>query len=129
MKNFAVVLRISLALSTLTATATLLAYALGLLPDQNKLELISRAKFTEALAIQLISATSHNDFVVIKDTIKSVVERNEQVNSIAIKKADGSVLAASESHDNFWVPSDGQSSSPTQINVPILDGKNTLGIH
>ncbi|MCP4182167.1 MAG: sensor domain-containing diguanylate cyclase, partial [Hyphomicrobiales bacterium] len=127
MKNFYVVLRISLALSTLTATATLLAYALGLIPDHNKLELAARAKFTEALAIQLISAISHNDFVVIKDTIKSVVGRNNQVRSIAIKKADGSVLAASESHDKFWIPTDDQTSSPTQINVPILKGKENWG--
>ena len=114
-------IQISLGLLSLTLSLILIAYAVGLVPNEDQGALEVRAKISENLAIQLASLASRNDAGAIKDTIASVIGRNRDVLSIAIRGADGKVLVASEGHASQWtLPADGKSTA-TQIQVPLLN--------
>src|SRR5438045_7655782 len=105
-------LQISLGLLSLTLSLILIAYSLGLIPSEDRLALELRAKISENLAIQLASLAGRNDAAAIKDTIASVLSRNNEVVSIAIRGADGKVLVESENHTSQWKePADGASTA------------------
>jgi diguanylate cyclase (GGDEF)-like protein len=113
--------QISMGLLTLTLSLILVAYSVGLLPNEEKAALETRARISEGLAIQLASLASRNDEAAIKDTIAFVLSRNGDVLSIAVRGVDGKVLVGSDNHDTFWLePPDGKS-TPTHMQVPLLN--------
>jgi diguanylate cyclase (GGDEF)-like protein/PAS domain S-box-containing protein len=113
--------QISLGLLSLMLSLILIAYSIGLVPNEDKAALEVRARISENLAIQLASLAGRDDAAAIKDTIASVLSRNNDVLSIAIRGADGKMLVASENHASQWVePVDGKSTA-TQIQIPLLN--------
>ena len=120
-------LQISLGLLSLTLSLILIAYALGLIPNEDKLALEVRARISENLAIQLASLAGRNDAIAIKDTIASVVSRNNDVLSIAIRGADGRLLVASENHASQWIEAADGKSTATHIQVPLLNAETPGG--
>lgn len=81
-------LRISLSLVGLTLFIIFIAYGLGFIPDESESRLRARIDVTEALAVIFTVAAQHKDMELIPLTIKSVVERNSNIESIFIKKTD-----------------------------------------
>ena len=128
MKPPSIVMRISFSLALISASLILLAHTFGLLPDAEKIELESRSKISEALAVQLISAASKNQIELIQDTISSVVTRNPSIVSVALKKAGGENVAIAGDHKANWVDNENKISTPTHIQVPILNGRNKWGV-
>jgi diguanylate cyclase (GGDEF)-like protein/PAS domain S-box-containing protein len=114
-------LQISLGLLSLTLSLILIAYAIGLIPNEDKAALEVRARISENLAIQLASLAGRNDAGAINDTIAAVIGRNRDVLSIAIRGADGKVLVASEGHTSQWTPPADGKSTATHIRVPLLN--------
>ena len=128
MKPPSIVMRISFSLALISASLVLLAHTFGLLPDAEKIELESRSKISEALAVQLISAASKNQIELIQETIGSVVARNPSIVSVALKKSNGENVAIAGDHKANWVDNDNKVSTPTHIQVPILNGQNKWGV-
>lgn len=118
---FAPTLRIAAGLVLLTLSLVLVAYSFGLLPNEDKAELESRARVAEALAVQLAAATSRNEIVSIKQTIDSVVKRSRDILSIALRRADGEIIAESGNHASHWIETKDGKSTPTQIQMPFYN--------
>ena len=113
-------LQISTGLLLLTLSLILVGYSFGLLPNEEKTALETRARISESLAVQLASMASRNDEAAIKDTIASVVGRHD-VLSVGIRKPDGSIVVASDDHARLWQePADGKS-TPTYVQVPLMN--------
>ena len=120
MKRIKPTLWLSFGLTAFTLSVTLLAYTVGLIPDGHKLALDSRAKVAESLAIQLVSAVNRNDAEGLEEVLNSVVARNEDVLSGAIRQADGTIVFEAGPHGQNWVaPSHGKS-TPTHVTVPLI---------
>jgi diguanylate cyclase (GGDEF)-like protein/PAS domain S-box-containing protein len=120
-------LQISIGLLSLTISLIFIAYSFGFLPNEEKAALEARAKISEALAVQLANLAGRNDGDAIKDTIDAVVGRNDDVLSIAVRGANGKLLVASRDHSSRWAePADGKS-TPTQVQVPLLNGDAPAG--
>jgi diguanylate cyclase (GGDEF)-like protein len=114
-------LQISIALLSLTISLIFIAYSFGLVPSENNAALEARARISENLAVQLANLAGRNDAVAIKETIESIIGRNSDVLSIAVRNADGKLLVESGSHDAHWLePSDGKSTA-THMLVPLQD--------
>ena len=103
MKRITPTLWLSFGLTAFTLAVTLLAYTVGLIPDGHKLALDSRAKVAESLAIQLVSAVNRNDAEGLEEVLNSVVQRNEDVLSGAVRYADGTIVFEAGSHAKNWV--------------------------
>jgi diguanylate cyclase (GGDEF)-like protein/PAS domain S-box-containing protein len=116
------VLQISIGILSLTVSLIFAAYALGLFPNEAKAALEARARISETLAIQLANLAGRNDTDAIRDTIDAVLDRDADVLSIGIRGPDGKLIIASKDHESRWTtPADGKS-TPTQVQVPLLNG-------
>lgn len=116
--------RISLGLVSLTVSLLLMGKLIGFAPDRTRTVLESRKNLSEALAVQFTSAAQKEDFPLIRDTLQSIVKRNSDVQSAAIRKNQGDLLAEAGDHIKHWqAPTDGRS-TPTHIQIPIFRGND-----
>ncbi|MEL6734789.1 MAG: EAL domain-containing protein [Pseudomonadota bacterium] len=127
MKRFRLSVWLSLGLVSLTLALVLASYVLGLLPDGRYEELKSRAKVAESLAVQLAGAANRNDKTALEETISSVVNRNTDVVSAALRGADGDILISAGDHENKWIKAKDGKSTPTHVAVPLLGPEGKQG--
>ncbi|MDD9908470.1 MAG: EAL domain-containing protein [Ahrensia sp.] len=127
MKRLKTTLWLSFGLVSATLCLAMMAYSLGLLPDGHRTELESRAKVAEALAVQLAGAINRRDAVTVEETLKSVVERNDDVLSVAFRREDGSILISQGDHEGHWIQPVGSDSTPTHVSVPLVGPQGPQG--
>ena len=114
--------RISLGLVSLTVSLLLLGKLIGFAPDRTSAVIESRKTLSEALAIQFSAAVNRGDVDLIKATLKSIVERENDITSAAIRNSKGELLAETGNHlANWQQPEDGRS-TPTHVQIPIFRG-------
>lgn len=120
-------LQLSIGLLSLTISLIFIAAALGLWPDEQRAELQARATVSGALAVQLASLASRHDAEAIKDTIDAVISRSPDLLSIAIRDTDGHLVAGSPDHARLWRDPPNGKSTPTDVQVPLLNGETEAG--
>ena len=115
--------RISFSLVLMTISLLLVADLIGFIPDRTQALLEARKSLSESLAIQFTSAAERKDLDSIRNILQSIVERNEDVRSAAMRIKDGQLLAIAGDHLAHWqAPADGKSTA-THVQVPIYNGK------
>ena len=115
--------RISLGLVSLTISLLLLGKMIGLAPDRTSAVVDSRKTLSEALAIQFSAAVQHNDLALIRTTLESMVERENDIQSAAIRDARGELIAETGNHTEYWESPGIGKSTATHIQVPIYKGQ------
>ena len=86
----------------LTISMLLLSDMFGLVPNTKVSELQSRKVIAESLAIQLASNFLDGQIETAEQVIRSVVERNENILSAAVRKgSDGNVMEYGD-HNEYW---------------------------
>lgn len=120
MKKLNAVGRIALGLVALAASMVLIFDLIfGLLPSESDTQRIVRQKVSENLAIQAAGLLQARDVSAIEATLHSVFRRDPEVRSIAVRRADGLMVASAGDHVRYWVaPRDGLSTL-THVIVPI----------
>ncbi len=112
--------RISLGLVCLTISLLLLGKVIGLAPDRTSAVIESRKNLSEALAIQFSAAAQRGDIPLIKETLVSLVERDNDIKSAAMRQTQGGLLVEAGNHlANWQTASDGRS-TPTHVQIPIF---------
>ena len=120
-------LQLSIGLLSLTISLIFIAASLGFWPNEQRAELQARATVSGALAVQLAGLASRNDADAIKDIIDTVVNRDPDLLSIAIRDVDGHLVAASPDHARLWRDPPNGKSTPTDVQVPLLNGETEAG--
>jgi two-component system, sensor histidine kinase and response regulator len=118
--------RISLALAGLTTCLLLAAHLLGLFPDREAAVVQGRKTLSEMVAIHGSLAVQREDLPTIEAAMQALVQRNPDIVSAAVRKADGKLVAAIGDHAP-WSLQPGQPSTPEQMYVPILRGEKPWG--
>ncbi len=125
MKRFMPVLtpivRLSLGLALLTVSLLLLLDFLGVMPDESGVKFESRKTVSEILAVQVSNEIGLGQLDTVSETLESLHERIDDVNSVAIRLSDGRVLMAAGEHAQHWIPNATGRSSTTNIEVPIYE--------
>jgi diguanylate cyclase (GGDEF)-like protein len=122
------VARISLGLVSLASCLLLTAdLILGVIPDEGSVARQIRKKSSESLAIQLAALAQSDDFETVKRTLHAVVTRDPDVLSIAVRRADGRVVAQTGSHERYWVAPAQDKSTLTDVLVPIKTPSGVWG--
>ncbi len=112
-------MRLSFALVLLILNLLFLANWIGLIPDEAELTMELRKGLSESLALQFSSAADQGELQLIQNTLRAVVERNDDIRSAAIRTTNGQLLALAGEHLAHWkAPIDGKSTS-TQVLVPV----------
>ena len=119
--------RISVGLVMLTVSVMFISEFLGLVPDTKGAELKVRKAITEMVAVQVTTNIQNNYLNHLDETVKSVVERNENVLSGAVRLASGEILAQSGSHQELWDLGSKDKSTPTQIQVSLFNAGQRWG--
>jgi len=119
-------IKVSLGLTLITLSLLTLAQTAGLVPDRRQFELESRQSLCEMLAVQLSIAVSQRREDTLKLLIHEVTSRSGNVKSAGLRAIDGSLIAATNQHGEFWEPGGADlaqdESTSTHVQVPILKG-------
>ena len=113
----------------LVISLLLASEALGLFPNTSKARLAERKFIVETLAVHVAiemdksSATGSEE---ISELLRTTVQRNKIVKSVAVRRADGSFIDAYGSHNDNWTLKQGDRSTHTQVQVPLFEGKSQI---
>lgn len=117
--------RITLGIVALTLGLLAFADLLGFIPDGKRETAEQRQRLSEMVSIQVAIAIKSKNYIAIQGLLWSVVERNDDVNSAAVRRRDGVLLAVHGDHQKYWNPTEGN--NPTQISLPVSQGEGTAG--
>lgn len=120
-------LRVSLGVVSVTISLLLVAELIGLLPDKIEAKLDARQKAVELVAVQVFSAAARNDIRMVRMILATVVERDENILSAALRRR-GSTMAIAGPHEELWEQPEDGLSTPTHVQVPIMKGENQWGL-
>jgi len=127
MNRISAATRISIAIVCLTITVLLGAQTLGLLPNAFQEALDGRKKLCESLAIYCSLAGRQGDVDTVREAAAAIMSRNPDVLSLALRKADGTIVVQAGNHEKFWKEMSDDKSSSTQVQVPLFEGKERWG--
>ncbi len=114
------VVRISFGLVFLTIAILSLGKFAGLLPDKSELTLDSRKKFCESIAVQFsIVLTQTDSASTLQSAVEALVNRSDDILSVAVRKNDDTLIAVAGSHDQFWNDLTDNISTAEQVLVPL----------
>jgi diguanylate cyclase (GGDEF)-like protein/PAS domain S-box-containing protein len=112
--------RIVLGLVSLVVSALLMSGLLGLIPNVGTATQKSRSAFCESTAVSFMALAPRMNGEQISETFDKIRSRNEDVESIAVRKADdGSLVFSSGSHASLWVTKGSTPQSSREFIVPI----------
>ena len=119
--------RLSFGLVVLTISVMFTSEFMGLVPDVKNSELKTRKVIAEMLAVQLSMEVRNNKKETLQNMLESVLERNSQVRSVAVRTETGQIIANAGEHEKLWTLKPGERSTPTQIQVALFDGATRWG--
>src|SRR4051794_15428876 len=99
----------------------------GLIPDRLNALSLGRAALAEAIAVSTSNSVNQSDLVQAQSTLSFIVERNPDLVSAALRKADGEIVAVVGDHASQWRSLPGSYSTDSQVQVPILNGSERWG--
>src|SRR5512145_3065293 len=118
---------VSLGLASLLASVLLLAMYLEVVPDRHAAIRHGRAALAEAIAVNTSALIGDKEMARAQAALQFVVERNDDLLSAAVVKADGEAVAMIGEHAAHWQELPGGLSTDAQIQVPILAGTQKWG--
>jgi len=98
---------------------------LGLFPNNDKSGLTERKFIVETLAVH-VAMELDGDQEKISEMLRTTVTRNPIVESVAVRRANGSFIDAYGSHQENWKLSSKDNSTPTQVQVPLFEGTRQI---
>ncbi len=120
--------RISFGLVLLTTSILLIGDIFFRLGDQSSRAILdARKQLCESLAVQFSVLLTEDDTRAIDTTINTVVRRNEDVLSAALRANNGDILVEAGLHDRYWKLGPTEKSTPTNAQVPLFDGMKPWG--
>jgi PAS domain S-box-containing protein len=111
---------VSLLVSTLLA-----AIYFDFIPDKAVVQKDARATVAEMSALTLIPAVATGNVQDLQATLKFIASRSDQIESMAVRRSDGTLIAQVNSHSVLWKVTDSAQSLDSQVVVPLTtEGTN-----
>ena len=99
----------------------------GIFPDATAAERNLRRRVAESLSTQVAALVQAGESKLLDVTLKGVVARNHDIRSIALRREDGTLVAARGDHARHWAASDGERSTLDNVQVPLLTAERRWG--
>ncbi|GJL65607.1 MAG: hypothetical protein NPIRA05_05780 [Nitrospirales bacterium] len=123
MKRLTPIFWMSLGLMSLTLSIFLISdLMVRFIPDQAAQILLYRQKYSEALAIQYSILAQRGEDQAIQQALDLLVERNADIQSVALVLESGEIRALAGPHRALWIQPSGDHSKPDHIQIPIFNG-------
>ena len=128
MKISSPLVQMTVALVALTGTLLMLAdLFFGVLSNRDVEAMRARKQIGESLAVQVATLMERDERELLRRTLAAVVERNAEIRSLAIRRADGQVVMQFGNHQEAWHESAGERSTINQVAVPLNAGAGRWG--
>jgi diguanylate cyclase (GGDEF)-like protein len=98
-------------------------FVLHLFPSEIEAARVQRSKLAQNLAIQTAILVESNDQRLISRTLEAMQLRAADIQSIGLRKADGTLLAQSGKHQASWVAPTDANDSVNAMSLRILSGQ------
>jgi len=110
------------------AVSLLLIFDLmGFMPNTSKAELEYRTHIAQSAAVQVSLEIGERDTSKILSIIESIQQRDDRVESVAVKRVDGSTLYSAGNHAFHWTLPNSQKSTMDNIRVALFSPKGSWG--
>ena len=119
--------RIALGVAGLLMSLLLTADVLSLIPDRISAQLEGRTALAEAVAANNTLYLTRGDYRRMESVLRLVVERNPELLSAAMRRADGKIIVDVGEHDKHWQVSEGNEPTDSSVQVPIWGGDKKWG--
>ena len=128
MKISSPLVQMTVALVALTGTLLMMAdLFFGVLSNRDVEAMRAHKQIGESLAVQAAALMERDERDLLQRTLASVVERNAEIRSLAIRRADGQVVMQLGNHQDAWHESAGERSTINQVAVPLHAGTGRWG--
>ncbi|WP_227814677.1 sensor domain-containing diguanylate cyclase [Nitrogeniibacter aestuarii] len=91
----------------------------GLMPDRYDEAVRIRTRIAESLAIQLTALMQNESPQAMTSMLRELLERDDELQSLALRRADGKLLAQAGPHDELWNLAPDAPSTITDVRVPL----------
>jgi len=119
--------RLSISLVALTVSVLLAAQSMGMMPDPADAALKGRTHLCESLALSCSMAAQRGNFDEVRDIAGAIMQRNADVLSVGLRRADGRLLVDTGGHAGLWKLKPQDRSTDGFIQVPIFQGEKQWG--
>ena len=124
--------RIALGLVGIMSSLVMLCFSFNIIPDRSAAVRDGRAALAESIAIYstaLVKTVNYQGANIqrLSNDFKLLVERNDDLLSLALRRENGRVLVATAEHSGLWQTMTGEYSHASQVRVPIWSGKQKWG--
>jgi PAS domain S-box-containing protein len=127
MRRLSVKHRVVIGLVGLTVSLVMLAFIFGIVPDRESAVRDGRAALAEAVALHSTMAVMSTNLQNLEADYKLLTQRNPDLLSLALRRQDGEILAATDGHPDQWQNMGGEYSRDTQVQVPIYAEEGKWG--
>jgi signal transduction histidine kinase/CheY-like chemotaxis protein/HPt (histidine-containing phosphotransfer) domain-containing protein len=127
MKGASAKSRVSMGLVGIIVSVIMVAGFLRIFPDGITELRQSRAMLAETIAIFSSALVDKAPVQRIHDDFNLLLERNQGLLSLGLRRDTGATLVATEDHDKLWQEMSGEYSSEDQLRVPIWAGEKKWG--
>jgi len=98
----------------------------GLIPKSERAVIESREKVAESLAIQISAAAYSGELKTLSATLESIVKRNGEILSVALRRSNGRLVAYAGDNRQHWLNFEGESTT-THINITVFRDESRWG--
>jgi PAS domain S-box-containing protein len=119
--------KIVIGLVGLLISVLLSALAMGLIPDSREAVLKLRAQYCEAMAISSSALLSHQDIAGVNALLQSLVQRNSELQAVAVRRTDGHILAWAGDQLLDRVVAAGTWSTESNVSVLVRENDKPFG--
>ena len=121
-------LQMTLALVGLCGTLVLLAdLFFGVMPDREAQTLRLRQQLAEGMAVQVAVLLQQDDAALLQRTLDALATQTPRLRTLAVRRADGNLLAQSGHHTRHWRADATARSAPEQVTVPLQSSSGPWG--
>ena len=113
---------LALGQTSLLLSVILMAMSFGLIPDRASIQREGRSALLETIAVSSSSLISKGDVVALESMLEILAERNQEIQSLALRRATGESLLTIGEHDEHWRTLLDDYSTDTQLTIPIWSG-------
>ena len=120
--------QITLGLVVLTSALLLLVdLVFGVFPDPDAQLMGQRTAFAESAATQVTVLLERGDYKTLALILERMRQHEPTIRSLAVRRADQTLLAQAGDHKKSWSERDRDGSSLTHLLVPLSDGNQPWG--
>ncbi len=100
---------------------------IGIIPNADDQLREIRETTSINLSLQLSALLKPDNVNLLNQTLVTVQARSSDIQSVAVRLNDGTLMAQSGSHDEFWITPRGNKSTVNFIQIPIYKQQNNWG--